>query len=405
MLKSVGIKNFRSCHETNFEFGRGLRAICGRNGVGKSNILKAIEWACSTAISAEGVKLAPAGNTKNDPGDTSIQFEIVLDDLTYYYNLQVSAYNRLQLNPRLLGSHGLLESLELDDGGHRQDIFRRQGEAITLGDMPDIRIARTTPALAALFSLLTSDHPYRNHIDRIMSFFGGIRYYSLLDDRPDARDYVTELAYNEWKFRYESEGALTSSLAMRLIYMWQEQPELFGELITILGPDGLDIIEHIDIVPIDQTGPLGTPKDGAALNIKLFIPRLKPAAHMGGAGGYFSFSELSIGTRRVVRIIASMLFDKRSLMLMEQPEDSIHPGLLRKLIDQLRTYSYDTQMLFTTHSLEVLDILHPEEVLLATATGGSTKLRNLSQDQIARAKVFLQNEGSLSDFLEPLDDL
>ena len=126
---------------------------------------------------------------------------------------------------------------------------------------------------------------------------------------------------------------------------------------------------------------------------------------MGGAGRLFQFSDLSAGTRRVIRIVTSMLFDKRSLMLMEHPEDSIHPGLLRKLIDLIRTYSSETQMLFTTHSPEVLDILRPEEILLATSPKGLTTVRKLTSEEVDRAKEFLKNEGSLSEFLEPLDAL
>jgi predicted ATPase len=125
---------------------------------------------------------------------------------------------------------------------------------------------------------------------------------------------------------------------------------------------------------------------------------------MGGAGRSFQFSDLSVGTRRVIRVVTSLLFDKRSLMLIEQPEDSIHPGLLRKLIDMMRSYSDGSQIIFTTHSSEVLDILRPEEVLMTTARDGKTSVRPLSPDEVARARRFLSDEGSLSDFLEPFDE-
>ena len=92
-------------------------------------------------------------------------------------------------------------------------------------------------------------------------------------------------------------------------------------------------------------------------------------------------------------------------MLIEQPEDSIHPGLLRKMIDLFRCYSDHSQIIFATHSPEVLDILRPEEVLLVSANEGNTEVRNLSPDEISQAKGFLKNEGSLSDFLEPFEEL
>ncbi len=49
-------------------------------------------------------------------------------------------------------------------------------------------------------------------------------------------------------------------------------------------------------------------------------------------------------------------------------------------------------------------MLRPEEVLLVTAPEGWTEARKLSSDEVSRAKRFLKNEGSLSEFLEPFDE-
>src|SRR5262249_12384255 len=108
--------------------------------------------------------------------------------------------------------------------------------------------------------------------------------------------------------------------------------------------------------------------------------------------------------RRVIRMVVSLLFDRRALMLIEEPEDSIHPGLLRKLIDVFRTYSDQTQVLFATHSPEVLDMLEPEEVLLVTAPEGRTSVRRLTNEEVQQARQFLQDEGSLSDYLEAFEE-
>ena len=207
---------------------------------------------------------------------------------------------------------------------------------------------------------------------------------------------------------YESGDKLSDSILLRLIYMWQETREVFDELIAILGRGGLDIIDHIDVTPMGLQPPSSpTPGSGGSsvIDSDIFIPLFWPSSHMGGAARPFSFDELSVGTRRLIRIVTFTLFDGRSLMLMEQPEDSIHVGLLRKLIDQLRTYSFNSQMILTTHSTDLLDILEPEEILLASAPGGATQVRTLTLYEIDRAKAFLSDKGSLSDFLEPIDDL
>jgi predicted ATPase len=136
----------------------------------------------------------------------------------------------------------------------------------------------------------------------------------------------------------------------------------------------------------------------------VFYPRFIPSDGMGGAGRAFGYSDLSTGTRRVIRMLVSLLFDKSSVMLIEQPEDSIHSGLLRKLIDLFRSYSDQTQVIFSTHSSAVVDMLKPDEVLLVTAEAGATKVRPLSQPEIELARKFMNDEGSLSDYLGSLSE-
>jgi len=91
-------------------------------------------------------------------------------------------------------------------------------------------------------------------------------------------------------------------------------------------------------------------------------------------------------------------------MLIEHPEDTIHPGLVRKLVDTLRSYSESSQIIFTTHSPEVLDVLRPEEVLLVSAANGQTSVRGLNGEEVLAAKRFLKDEGSLSEYIHLSDD-
>jgi ABC-type multidrug transport system ATPase subunit len=128
-----------------------------------------------------------------------------------------------------------------------------------------------------------------------------------------------------------------------------------------------------------------------------------PLAGIGGEGKSRQFSELSSGCRRIIRLLTSLLFDDRSVMLIEEPEDSIHPGLLRKVIDILRSYSHKCQVIFSTHSADVLNMLKPEEILLATAPKGVTSLKALDIGELQRAHEFLQAAGSLSEFFESFD--
>ena len=115
------------------------------------------------------------------------------------------------------------------------------------------------------------------------------------------------------------------------------------------------------------------------------------------------FDKLSAGTRRILRILVSFFYDRNSLYLFEQPEDAIHPGLLRKLIGLLRSYDDRGQLIMASHSSDLFDVLKPEEVRLVTMQGGETKVRGLTESELASAKRFINEEGSLSDYLDLLE--
>ncbi len=71
--------------------------------------------------------------------------------------------------------------------------------------------------------------------------------------------------------------------------------------------------------------------------------------------------ELSDGTRRMFYIIASFL-GIGDTFLIEEPELGIHPDQLHKLMDFLIEQSKEKQIIITTHSPEVLNAIHPDEL-------------------------------------------
>ncbi|OJW14704.1 MAG: hypothetical protein BGO49_17100 [Planctomycetales bacterium 71-10] len=398
MLRSVEIQNFGSCARTSFDLDAPLSALCGRNGVGKTTVLNAIALLCSKTITAYPIPTRSNFFLRRsvDIAGVSMTLGLELDGVHYDYEFSAPDFSDSARPVELT------EFLTAGNGESRTSVFSRQGESVeALGRTDCIRIPKLTPGLAALISLLPRDDPASLHLERVRSFFAGVRYYTFEVD-PPTESMISARAYEEWRDRHKAVGEPAPSLAMCLVYMQQEEPELFDELQSILGPEGIGVVEWIGV---HDLGSIIANSEERWGDSKYFMPQVIPSRHMGGGANSFRLPELSVGTRRIIQIVTSMLFDRRSLMLMEQPEDSIHPGLLRKLIDLLRTYSGDTQMLFTTHSAAVLDILEPEEVLLATAVEGSTEVRRLTPDELVRAKDFLASEGTLSDFLEAQDEL
>jgi ABC-type multidrug transport system ATPase subunit len=76
---------------------------------------------------------------------------------------------------------------------------------------------------------------------------------------------------------------------------------------------------------------------------------------------WYTWNELSDGTKRIFYIV-SQIIGWGGLIFLEEPELGIHPDQLHKLMDFLIEQSKEKQIIITTHSPEVLNAIHPDEL-------------------------------------------
>ena len=119
------------------------------------------------------------------------------------------------------------------------------------GRPDEIRVA-LTPSISENPVLLPEEDTLRSELSALASFLAGVRYYSL-DDRPDAKDLVPAQFYEDWAAKYQNEGELTDSVAVRLIYMYYQDRPLYDEFTSLVGPDGLGLIENIEIFDLERS--------------------------------------------------------------------------------------------------------------------------------------------------------
>ena len=67
MIHAVEIRNFRTCHGVVLDNLRSLTVLVGRNAVGKSNILRAIQWAADVATAGS------VSEARDDSGDVTMR--------------------------------------------------------------------------------------------------------------------------------------------------------------------------------------------------------------------------------------------------------------------------------------------------------------------------------------------
>jgi predicted ATPase len=391
MLKRVEIKNFRSCQDVVLDDLGPMTVLVGRNAVGKTNILQAIQWAADTATAT-----TPA-STSGNAG--RILLAVSAQDVFYRYVLSLGVdLAASESGPK--DSRGLLETLEYEDSsGGRHCVFHRENETVDFPELgTSVSIGPLTPCMPAVVSLMPVNSSEVGFIRPLMSALARVRYYPLDDNQGDADSLslVDDTEYTEWLTRIRGTGNPGTSVLLRLLHLFQTSDPRFAELREILGANGLAVVNDIFVHVFDVPKSADQRADIARLHVLNFQP--------GQQSQSFPFSSLSEGSRRVISLLVSLIFDQSSVMLVEHPEDSIHRGLLIKLLDVLRAYSDQSQLILSSHSSVVFNTLDPRAIRLVTMEDGTTKVRPLTGEELLAAGRFMEEDGSLSDFIETVEE-
>ena len=109
----------------------------------------------------------------------------------------------------------------------------------------------------------------------------------------------------------------------------------------------------------------------------------------------------SDGTLRVAGLVTALLQDPPlTLTGIEEPELTIHAGMIPLLYDYLAQASLSTQVLVTTHSPELLDLVPIDDVRVVQRSGGATTVspvdesqRRLVNERLASVGELLRSDG------------
>lgn len=406
MLKSIRIKNYKSCGDIFIKDITNIGALIGKNGTGKTNILTAIKWASNLASSTNSVEWEDISSL----GDKAeFLFDIEIDKQVYKYSLEVKFNSPIFLG---VGNQevdvSLNENLSLSYGDKSDQLIGRVGsKVIVKGWESPLALDENMPCLGSILKLLPKIE-INVHLEKIVSFFSSVNYYPL--DEIDGRGKKIEPAgfikhsdYTRWLSRHKSSSDPGRSVAMRLLYMYLDAKEDFNEVKELLGPNGLGLLKDMTITSIDVPISKDVDQENKDTLEKFYFLQFAPSLGMNDKST-FNFYGLSFGTRRLMRIVVSLIYDKSTVFLIEQPEDGIHPGLLHKLIPLLRSYSDNAQFMVASHSPDVLNRLEPKEVQLVTMTEGVTFSRGLNGGELEVVCDYIKEEGAFSDFLESIQE-
>lgn len=357
MLKSLTVSNYRSLGESvRLELGP-LTALVGPNGAGKSNVIdvlalvadaltRGLPQALEDHGSLDWIRRATAPHS-----DVSVELELELEGDAARYAFVLSAADdpsQYEVTREELVSSVASECFAVERGRWRQrpeginPALQSQTLALTLlsGDM---RFAKWARALSSVvvYSILPDAMRGlgRRTAGRALTRHGD-NWMSVLAD-PGASSWRADLISALYK--------LTGDIKDLELYMVGDSP-----VVTLLHET------------------------------------------RAGEPVWLNASRESDGTLRVIGILCALLQEPRPpLLAIEEPELTVHPGVIPLLHDHLRQASDVGQVIFTTHSPEMLDLLDVDEVRVVERHDGVTSISRVAEDQREVVERRLMSLGEL----------
>lgn len=118
-----------------------------------------------------------------------------------------------------------------------------------------------------------------------------------------------------------------------------------------------------------------------------------------GFGRPWNVSEVSDGTIQTLALFVALSDPRSSLIVIEEPENSIHPWIINLLVKNFRMMCKEKTIILTTHSPVLIDQIDPGEAFIVSRLKGMTEIQPLlSLDSELRTK-WLDGKIRLSEYL------
>lgn len=331
MLESIHIRGYRSLREFRMKPAR-VTVVTGANGVGKSNVYRALdllqrmaEGRFAEALADEGGMPSAlwAGTRRNDE-PKRISWEI--DHTDFEFRLECGMVALGPENPSLFRTDPEIKNENLSYVG--KTMARRKGPVIEARN-PDGKME--SPSL-----------PFHAPESMISELRDGIRYPAVAAARESL------LA---WRFYHHFRTDADSPLRRPRLGSWSpvlahDGSNLAATLQTIIEASNEDVLRAAIHSAFPDMGWSPTDETGA-FQLCLHPPDLKRP---------MTAAELSDGTLRFFCLAAALLSPKPPpLLVLNEPEASLHAGLIEPLAELVARVSHETQILIVTHSQPLAD--------------------------------------------------
>lgn len=366
MITEITVSNFRSLGENVCLKLGNLTALVGRNGAGKSNLADVFRFVSETlsvgldaAIASRHGISALRRWSPGRPYNLEIQLKVKNNVFAGEFSFELAG-DRSE-DYRVKNEYACVLDL---GGGFKTEYKRADGQWIEGPN--DLRPRVTGQSLA--LTLVAGDERFMPLADALKN----ISVYSIFPDslrEPQKPDPVRPM---------KQHGENWASILKTL-----ESSQKTSDLVAALGNLTGDISEF----RVRQLG--------GYLNAEFLHDALRHSKKERQK--WFESAQESDGTLRVAGIITALIqTPPLTLIGIEEPELTIHVGAIPLLYDYLKQASKSQQVLITTHSSELLNLLNIDDVRVVERQNGITTVARVCDEQRKSVKERLLSVGELN---------
>lgn len=362
MIHRLQVKNYRSLANIDVTL-EPLTVFVGHNGSGKSNLVDVLRFVQdalrlgldAAIVNRHGMSVLRRWSDKGRPYDVEITLNIETDSVTGSYSFTLGSERRGEY--RVKREATLLH--EVSEQTH-QSFETHNGKWIRKPDGIAPRVEYST----LILPLLAHTTPYKYLYD----FITGMSFYNIFPNS------LVEPQKPSNSYPLDEHGRNLASALRDIQRNSKASHKNLVDSIQSVMPDVIDF-------QVSQVG-------------GYLVTRMRHEI-MDQKRAMFELSQESDGTLRMLGILTALhQTPSRTLIALEEPELTIHPGVLALLWDEIEQAATNSQIVLTTHSPDLLDLCGADSLRVVEKINGITQIGLVddTQRQAIQKKLFAPGE-------------